>query len=147
MTASTKDQFWAAGGFAASALLTGLFVEAFDGYLSTPQMLLSAAIAGGKWAIQLLLASVRLPHKRWRYFREMATVCAVGSCLLLPYILTGGDWRFFLGSLVGCVAVMSVLIVWRIKAIGLSHGWTLLWFFLLAIAVTLQLTVVFRVFG
>ena len=147
MRAHLKDFSIAAGGFAVSVILTGLFIEAFGGYVSRSQMLLSGAIAGGKWGLQLLLAAILLGDKRGGYFREMGIVCAVGSGVLLPYILFAGNWSFFLGSLVCSVLVMAWLVVTRLASLGVSQWWTILWFVLLGIAVSLQLTVVFDIVG
>lgn len=74
----------------------------------------------------------------------MGMICAAGSVILIPYILLSGSWEYFLGSLVVCVAVMGGLVCWRLPRIGLKKSWVLLWFSLLAIAISLQLTVVFR---
>ena len=145
MKTYNKDLSIAAIGFAASLLLTWLFIERFDGYISTTQMMLSGAIAGGKWAIQLLLAAAILGERRWSYFREMGVVCGIGSCMLIPYILVGGSWAFFLGSLILCVVIMAVLVVSRLAAIGMTRRWAVLWFALLGVAVSLQLTLVFDV--
>jgi len=90
---------------------------------------------------------LRLGEKKWSYYREMGLICAVGSGILIPYIITSGPWVYFLSSLIGCVIVMAGLIVWRLSKIGLGKFWIALWFGLLAIAVTLQLTIVFRVFS
>lgn len=108
-------------------------------------MMLSGAIAGGKWGIQLLLASAILGERRWSYFREMGVVCGIGSCVLTPYILFGGSWAFFVGSLILCVVIMAWLVVSRLAAIAISRRWAVLWFALLGVAVTLQLTLVFDV--
>lgn len=140
-----KDVSIAAVGFVASLLLTWWFIERFDGYISQSQMMLSGAIAGGKWGMQLLLAAALLGERRWRYFREMGVVCGIGSCVLIPYILLGGGWAFFVGSLILCVLMMAWLVISRLAAIGLNRRWTVLWFALLGIAVTLQLTLVFDV--
>lgn len=147
LTAPARDLSFAAGGFAVSVVFTWLFIDAFDGYISRSQMALSGAIAGGKWGVQLLLAALLLGEKRWGYFREMGMVCAIGSCVLVPYILFGGNWSFFLGSLVCCVLVMAWLVVSRLSSIGVCKGWAVLWFVLLGIAVSLQLTLVFKIFG
>ena len=145
MKTYNKDLSIAAIGFAASLLLTWLFIERFDGYISTTQMMLSGAIAGGKWAIQLLLAAAILGERRWSYFREMGVVSGIGSCMLIPYILVGGSWAFFLGFLILCVVIMAVLVVSRLAAIGMTRRWAVLWFALLGVAVSLQLTLVFDV--
>jgi len=142
-----KEIIFAALGFGLSVVLTGLFIDAYGGYISIKQMLLSGVIAGGKWAIQLIVAWFILGEKKWRYYQEMGIICAIGSAILIPYILTAGTWNFFVGSLVGCVVVMGGLICWRLSKIGLGIFWPSLWFALLAFAVTLQLTVVFNVFG
>lgn len=108
-------------------------------------MILSGAIAGSKWAIQLFLGAALLGERRWSYFREMGVLCGIGSCMLIPYILFGGNWALFLGSLILCVVIMAWLVVSRLAAIGMTRRWVLLWFVLLGVAVTLQLTVVFDV--
>lgn len=144
-TAHLKDLSIAALGFAASVLLTWLFIENFDGYISNSQMMVSGAIAGGKWGIQLVLAACFSGEKRWCYFREMGVVCGIGSCVLIPYILFGGGGGYFLGSLILCVLVMAWLVVSRLAAIGVSMPWAFLWFGLLGVAVALQLTLVFEV--
>jgi len=140
-----KDLSIAAIGFGASLLLTWWFIERFDGYISPSQMMLSGAIAGGKWGMQLLLAAALLGERRWSYFREMGVVCGIGSCVLIPYILWGGSWAFFVGSLILCVLIMAWLVISRLAAIGMNRRWTVLWFALLSVAVTLQLTLVFDV--
>ena len=101
----------------------------------------------GKWGIQLLLAASLLGSRRWAYFREMGVVCAVGSCVLVPFIVLGGGWSFFVGSLVACVISMGLLVVYRLSSISVSMRWAILWFVFLAVAVSLQLTVVFDVVG
>ena len=75
----------------------------------------------------------------------MGVVCGIGSCVLIPYILFGGSWLYFLGSLIFCVFMMAWLVVTRLAAIGVTWRWSVLWFTLLAVAVTLQLTLVFDV--
>jgi hypothetical protein len=142
-----RDLSVATVGFAASVILTWMFINAFDGYISHSQMILSGVIAGGKWSIQLLLAAALLGDKRWAYFREMGVVCGIGSLMLVPYIIFQGSWAFFLGSLVFCVVVMAWLLVSRLASIGVSGRWAILWFVLLGIAVSLQLTLVFGVVG
>jgi hypothetical protein len=142
-----RDLSVATAGFTASVILTWMFINAFDGYISDSQMILSGVIAGGKWSIQLLLAAALLGDKRWAYFREMGVVCGVGSLMLVPYIIFQGSWAFFLGSLVFCVVVMAWLLVNRLASIGVSGKWAILWFVLLGIAVSLQLTLVFGVVG
>lgn len=132
-------------GFLGSTLLTWWFIEAFGGYVSQRQMLLSGGVAGGKWAIQIAAGWFFLNEKKWAYLRELGLICGAGSLVLVPYILWQGSWTFFLGSLIASVVTMSALILWRLPLMGLQKRWVGLWFLLLSIAVTLQLTVVFGV--
>ena len=108
-------------------------------------MLISGSIAGAKWAIHLSLAWFVMGDKKWIYFREMGVICAAGSAILIPYILSVGGGEYFLGSLIACVVVIAGFICWRFPRIGLNKSWVLLWFGLLTVAVTLQITLVFKV--
>lgn len=145
MTPPKKELIAAIVGFGISLILTGYFIEAYDGYISMHQTLLSGGIAGGKWAIQLSLAWFILGDKKWRYYKEMGTICAVGSSILIPFIIWPGGWEYFLSSLSASVLVMASLVCWRLQRIPLNKWWVLLWFGFLAIAVALQLLIVFRV--
>jgi hypothetical protein len=129
--------------FALSTLLTGLFIRAYGGYVSPQSMLLSGSIASGKWAIQMVVGIFLLEEKRWHYLSELAVTCLVGSVVLLPYAIFSGGAGFFFGSLAAAILAMSIVIIVRLSRIGLSWRWTAMWFLLLAIAVSLQLTVVF----
>ena len=106
-------------------------------------MLLSGSIAGGKWAIQLMIGFFTLREKRWIYISQLAATCLMGSVVLLPYAIIGGGSSFFFGSLIAAVIVMAIDLYRRLKVIQLPIHWYVLWLTLLAIAVTLQLTVVF----
>ena len=118
-------------------------------YISNEQMLLSTSIAGGKWAIQILLGLIFLDSKRWAFIKEIGFVCLIGSCLLLPYILLSiskisDDPKLFIGSLMLAVFVMIFFYFKAIKKLELPIKWWLFWLLCLAVAVTLQLTVVFH---
>jgi len=147
MTTRQANQITTIIGFGISTILTSLFIQSYSGYISQQQMLLSGLIAGGKWAIQLSIAWFILKDKKWLYYRELGLICALGSLILLPYILSPNGWQYFLGSLILCVTTMTGLICWRLPSIGLNKFWPALWFTLLIIAVTLQLTIVFKVFS
>ena len=131
--------------FAASVLLTWLFIEAYDTYVSPKQMLLSGGVAGGKWAIQLLLATLLLGDKRWLYFKEMGFISAIGSTMLMLFLLGSRDTGSFISSLVFSVMVMATMVILRLRAIKVPTRWIVLWFGLLAIAVSLQIFVVFKI--
>ena len=126
-------------------ILTGLFIRAYGGYVSKEIMLLSGAIAGGKWAIQILAGFFLLDDRKWDYIRQLADTCLIGSLVLLPFAILAGGAAFFFGSLLACILVMSVHIVICLKSGGFSWRWPTLWLALLVIAVSLQLTVVFHV--
>ena len=131
--------------FGLSTLFTALFIRAYGGYVSDRIMLLSGCIAGGKWAIQMALGWILLGHRKWGYFSTLATTCLLGSVVLLPFAILSGGTRFFLGSLLACIAAMAAALVVCQSRAGFSWHWQALWFGLLVIAVALQLTVVFHV--
>jgi len=69
----------------------------------------------------------------------------IGSIVLLPYAIIGGTSSFFFGSLVAAILIMAIDIRRRLKYIQLPVYWFYLWLALLAVAVSLQLTIVFKV--
>ena len=143
-----KDFFPAILYFALSTLLTWWFVKISPLYISQEQMLLSTAVAGGKWAIQVFAGLVFLGEKRWAFVKEIGFVCLIGSCILIPYIALAAfsianTPPFFVGSLVLAVVAMIFFYYKAISKLDLSSRWFLMWLLCLAIAVTLQLTVVF----
>jgi hypothetical protein len=140
---SVRQGAFIIGAFTLSILITGLFIRAYDGYVSPESMLLSGSVASAKWAIQMFAGLCLLGEKRWLYSRELATACLIGSLTLLPFALFSGGPTFFFGSLLFCILTMGLVICLRLSCIGLSWYWKALWFILLACAVSLQLTVVF----
>lgn len=137
--------------FALSTLLTWWFVAVSPLYISQEQMLLSTAVAGGKWGIQIILALLFLKEKSWHFVKNIGFVCFVGSCILMPYVIfsklgIADGAQFFVGSLVASVAVMICLYFLSIKKSDVSYQWWFFWLGCLAIAISLQLTVVFHVF-
>lgn len=130
--------------FFLSTVITALFIRAYGGYVSQETMILSGSIAGGKWAIQIVLGWFLLGEKRWIYIRTLAITCLIGSLVLLPFAIISGTTAFFFGSLLASICAMGISIVLHLKSIGFPWQWQALWFFLLSIAVTLQLTVVFH---
>lgn len=131
--------------FLLSTLITARFIRAYGGYPSQEIMLLSGSIAGGKWLIQITLGWFLLGEKRWLHTRALAVTCLVGSVVLLPFASIPGGTAFFFGSLLASICAMGVTVVLRLKEAGFTWQWSALWFLLLAIAVTLQLTIVFHI--
>lgn len=136
--------------FLLSVVLTGIFIaNKFWFYDSVNQMILSGTIAGGKWAIQIVAALIFLKEKKWEFIKRIGFVCFIGSCLLflynilfyLPLPLSG--FSLFILSIMISVLVMIVMYYRAVQKTGLPLKWFLLWFVCLAIAVFLQVKVVF----
>jgi hypothetical protein len=111
-------------------------------------MLLSCSIAGGKWALQIGAALLLLREKRWVFIRRLGEVCLAGSVVLLPYCFAPVQEALglngFLASLIAAVVLM-VGLYWRaVRCSELLPLWFWGWMACLAIAVTLQLTIVFN---
>ena len=137
--------------FGMSAVLTWMFVVICPLYISQEQMLLSTFIAGGKWAIQIILALSFLKEKSLLFLRKIGFVCFVGSLFLIPFIISAflgfsNNGKFFFGSLIFAVLVMIFFYYWAVKELELPTYWWIFWLICLAIAITLQLTVVFHYF-
>jgi hypothetical protein len=133
-----------------STLITWWFIAESPLYTSVEQRLLSCGIAGAKWAIQIGAALLLLGAHKWTFIKNIGRACLIGSLILLPYAALSQFWgingqSFFLGSLVLSVATMIVLYAIGTKHAGVKMGWWLFWLLCLAIAITLQLTVVFHV--
>ena len=135
--------------FTLSSVLTWMFVVLCPLYVSKEQMLLSSFIAGGKWGIQIILALVFLKEDAFLFLRKIGFVCLLGSLILLPFILSayfqfanGGE--FFFGSLIVAVVMMILAYYHSVIAMELSLKWWYFWLLALAIAISLQLTVVFN---
>lgn len=131
--------------FLLSTLFTIAFIARFDGYISTQTMALSGTIAGAKWAIQILIGFFTLHEKRWVYISQLAATCLTGSVILLPFAINPGSRGFFFGSLAAAVLIMAIDLFRRFRLFRFPVKWYLLWLGLLAIAVTLQLTIVFHI--
>jgi hypothetical protein len=147
---SRHDLFLSVVYFGLSTIFTWLFVVTSPLYISHEQMLLSSSIAGGKWAIQIVLAIALLQNKSWVFIRNIGFVCFVGSCILLPYAVMrafsiGPEPVYFTGSLIAAVVTMILFYYRATLQAGVKITWWFIWLICLAIAVTLQLTVVFHV--
>jgi hypothetical protein len=113
-------------------------------------MLLSTAIAGGKWLVQILLALIFLKDKKWVFIERIGFVCLKGSCFLFPYIVLNliaptRDPRLFVYSLVIAVLAMIYFYYKATRQSAVSVFWWVIWLFFLAIAILLQITIVFQI--
>lgn len=119
-------------------------------YSGLQQKLLSTGIAGAKWGLQIIAAYFLLTDKKWDFLKNMGATCLAGSVILLPYAFVAtftsfNDPRFFVASLIFAVVLMIVLYFLNVQKTGLPKKWFWGWIICLAIAITLQLTVVFSV--
>ncbi len=145
----TKDILLFFFYFLLSTLFTWWFVVLSPDYSGPELMILSTSIAGGKWMIQILGAFLFMKEKAVVFVKNIGFVCFVGSCILLPFVisaLTGfnnGSIFFFI-SLVLSVITMIILYRAAVLKSQVSIGWWYFWLFCLAVAISLQLTVVFK---
>jgi hypothetical protein len=145
----TKNFVFAVLWFSLSTIFTWWFVRFSSLYVNEMQMVLSSSIAGGKWAIQILAALILLDKKSWLFIRNIGFVCFAGSCILLPYVFLrifslAESPVFFISSLIASVLIMIVFYYRAVRNTGVNIRWWLSWLGCLAIAISLQLTVVFR---
>ena len=136
--------------FLLSTLITWWFIQASPLYTSTQQKLLSCGIAGAKWSLQIITALILLKEKRWVFIKDIGLTCFIGSIILLPYAIFSSVFgingkNFFVGSLLVAVAVMILMYAISVRHSRLSKSWWLGWLACLAIAIGLQLTIVFHV--
>jgi len=134
--------------FLLSTLITWWFIQASPLYTSTNQKLLSCGIAGAKWGIQIFAALLLLKENKWEFIKDIGLTCFIGSLILLPFAIFSSAFgingtNFFLASLLVAVAVMILMYAISVRHSRLSKLWWLGWLVCLAIAITLQLTVVF----
>lgn len=136
--------------FLLSAVLTGLFIAyKFWLYSGSKAMMLSGGIAAANWVIQIIAAILFLGKEKWIFIRRLGGICLVGTLLLFTYNLMNflplplGGFTQFIFAIGIAVAVMTVLYYRAVKKSNLSARWFLLWLGCLAIAIFLQLMVVF----
>lgn len=150
MDAQLKNIILAAVYFLLSVILTWAFIAVSPLYISEQQMILSTAVAGGKWALQIILAFIFLRNNAWTFIKNIGFVCFVGSCILIPYILMNilpeVKFDFFVPSLIVAVLVMIAMYFRAVKKSNVEPIWFYGWLLSLATAISLQLTVVFHVF-
>ena len=135
--------------FILSTIITWWFIkEAALLYVSSEKMVASCTIAGAKWGIQICAALFFLQQKKWQFIKRIGFTCFIGSCLLLPYCFFEQIRlldKSFLVSLIVAVLVMIYMYYKSVKQTGISIKWFWGWVGCLAIAVSLQLFVVFKI--
>lgn len=136
--------------FSLSTVITWWFVDVCPLYNSLPQKILSTGIAGAKWSLQIAAAYFLLGNKKWDFIKNMGATCLAGSVILLPYAIAAtcsneNGSTFFITSLLIAVAAMIILYFLSVKKLALPKKWFWSWIICLAIAITLQLTLVFSV--
>jgi hypothetical protein len=135
--------------FLLSTIITWWFIQ--QGkllYFSQNKMILSCSIAGAKWSIQILAALLFLKDKKWDFIKRIGFTCLVGSCILLPYCLFSfiqAIDKGFLFSIIAAVLVMIVLYYKTVAQMQLSTKWFWGWVSCLAVAISLQLLVIFKI--
>ena len=135
--------------FLLSTIITWWFIEEAQLlYVSKNLMVISCTIAGAKWGIQICAALIFLNGKKWEFIKNIGLTCLVGSCILLPYCLIKPIRlidKSFLFSLIFAVLVMVGMYYQTVKKTGISLKWFWSWVVCLAIAISLQLFVVFKI--
>ena len=146
-----REILWAVFFFAASTIITWWFIDKGKTlYFSQDKMLLSCAIAGAKWGIQIAAAFLFLADKKWLFIKRIGFTCFVGSCILLPYCFFDNVRsidKSFLASLIIAVLIMIVMYYKAVLQTAISAKWFWGWIACLAIAISLQLFVVFKIAG
>ena len=136
--------------FLASTVITWWFVAANEDLYKGDYrvMFLSCGIAGAKWGVQIVAALLFLGRQRWAFLHRIGFTCLIGSIILVPAFLPLIQMRgetLFLYLLIASVLTMMVMYYYSVRRSGISIRWFFGWLLCLAIAITLQLTVVFHV--
>ena len=136
--------------FLLSMLFTWLFISQSPMYISKQQQWLSGSIAGAKWAAQIGMALLFLKNKKWIFIQKIGLICLLGSVTLLPYYFLNicnipNSDLFFVGSIMVAVVAMVFCYFIVVKKMHIGLHWWWGWLICLAIAIFLQLTVVFNV--
>jgi predicted DCC family thiol-disulfide oxidoreductase YuxK len=97
---------------------------------------LAVVACGAGWAMQALLALAVLRRKAWDYLGHLAVLQLIGVLMLLPALVANAMHPLAgVGVAVLCACVSSALLVRghvvRVRVLGMSQGWTMLWLFFL----------------
>ena len=150
MNPQNKNIFLAVLYFLLATVLSGIFINNNTSlYSSVNVMILSGSIAGAKWMIQILAALFLLKEKKWDFVRRIGFVCFIGSAILFVYYIIDflklqlNGFSPFVVAIGLSVLVMIVMYYRAVKKTGISIAWFLGWMICLAIAILLQVFVVF----
>ncbi len=150
MTPQNKDAAFAVLYFLLATLISAMFIASnYWLYRNDNAMILSGNIAGAKWLIQIVAALFLLKELKWIFIRRIGFVCFIGSVVLLVYYILNflplplGTFSIFIFSIGLSVLVMIGMYYNAVKKTGLSIAWFLGWIVCLAIAILLQMFVVF----
>ncbi len=136
--------------FFLSVIITWWFITASPLYISNKQKILSCGIAGGKWLLQITAALIFLQSRKWVFVRNISVTCLIGSAILLPFCISSvlklnSSNTFFILSIIAAVLVMIFSYYKSVLNAGIGLKWWLGWILCLAIAIVLQLTIVFHI--
>ena len=150
MTPQNKDAAFAVLYFLLATVISAMFIASnYWLYRNDNAMILSGNIAGAKWLIQIVAALFLLKELKWIFIRLIGFVCFIGSVVLLVYYIFNflplplGTFSRFIFSIGRIVLVMIGMYYNAVKKTGLSIAWFLGWIVCLAIAILLQMFVVF----
>lgn len=150
MTPQNKDAAFAVLYFLLATVISAMFIASnYWLYRNDNAMILSGNIAGAKWLIQIVAALFLLKELKWIFIRRIGFVCFIGSVVLLVYYILNflplplGTFSIFIFSIGLSVLVMIGMYYNAVKKTGLSIAWFLGWIVCLAIAILLQMFVVF----
>ena len=150
MNTQNKNIFLSVLYFFLATVLSGVFINNnLSLYSSVNAMLLSGSIAGAKWMIQILAALFLLKELKWIFIRRIGFICFIGSAILFVYYIIDflklplAGISPFIISIGLSVLVMIIMYYAAVKKTGISIAWFLGWILCLAIAILLQVYVVF----
>ncbi len=135
--------------FFLSTIITWYFIEWSPVYIDVNQKILSCCIAGAKWNMQMIAALIFMDERRWLFIKNIGKTCLIGSVMLIPYsigcLLGIGSSVFFIWSLIASVSVMITSYYVHVKNMKIGFLWFAGWLISLAVAVSLQLYIVFDI--
>ncbi|ABG59824.1 hypothetical protein [Cytophaga hutchinsonii] len=136
--------------FFLSTVITWYFIEWSPVYIDVNQKILSCCIAGAKWNIQMIAALIFMDERRWLFLKNIGKTCLMGSLILIPYSIScllgmESGIVFFAGSLCASVTAMIVSYYIHVKNMHIGFLWFAGWLLCLAVAVSLQLALVFDI--
>lgn len=136
--------------FFLAIVITWYFIAWSPVYIRVNQKILSCCIAGVKWNIQMIAAVVFMDERRWLFLKNIGSTCLTGSLILVPYSVSclmgmESGTSFFVASLAASVSVMIVSYYIHVKKMAIGFIWFAGWLLCLAIAVCLQLYLVFGI--